>query len=152
MSHRLTANASSPSDGQVVLLRGEAGIGYVLASGFDLPPLMFTADEVDAVALGAQWVAGHADPALARAAHDVLAKLAAVFPKRTVPLGDTVLELRHQGGTAVLIFAMPRYPAATVAALRLARQVGLKAVVIGLAAECSAKEKRAIEIDGLSFR
>lgn len=66
--------------GQRVPVRGEAGIGYVLDAGFDLPPLMFTADEIDAVALGVQWVAGHADPALARAAGDVLAKLAAVLP------------------------------------------------------------------------
>jgi predicted DNA-binding transcriptional regulator YafY len=67
--------------GQRVPIRGEAGIGYVLEGGFDLPPLMLTADEIDAVALGVQWVAGHADPALARAAHDVLAKVAAVLPE-----------------------------------------------------------------------
>lgn len=67
--------------GQRVPIRGEAGIGYVLDGGFDLPPLMLTADEIDAVALGAQWVAGHADPALARAARDVLAKVAAVLPE-----------------------------------------------------------------------
>ena len=66
--------------GQRVPIRGEAGIGYVLDGGFDLPPLMLTADEIDAVALGAQWVAGHADPSLARAARDVLAKVAAVLP------------------------------------------------------------------------
>jgi len=67
--------------GQRVPVRGEAGIGYVLEGGFDLPPLMLTADEIDAVALGVQWVAGHADPALARAARDVLAKVAAVLPE-----------------------------------------------------------------------
>ena len=67
--------------GQRVPIRGEAGIGYVLEDGFDLPPLMLGADEVDAVALGLQWVGGHADPALGRAARDVLAKLAAVLPE-----------------------------------------------------------------------
>ncbi|MBO9624427.1 MAG: YafY family transcriptional regulator [Sphingomonas sp.] len=67
--------------GQRVPVRGEAGIGYVLDRGFDLPPLMLTTDEIDAVALGAQWVAGHADPALARAARDVLAKIASVLPE-----------------------------------------------------------------------
>ncbi|AQR75235.1 YafY family protein [Sphingomonas sp. LM7] len=66
---------------QRVPIRGEAGMGYVLDGGFDLPPLMLTADEIDAVALGAQWVAGHGDPALARAARDVLAKVAAVLPE-----------------------------------------------------------------------
>ena len=54
--------------GQRVPIRGEAGIGYVLDSGFDMPPLMLTSDEVEAAVLGAQWVAGRGDPALARAA------------------------------------------------------------------------------------
>lgn len=71
--------------GQRVPIRGEAGIGYVLERGFDLPPLMLTTDEIDAVALGCQWVAGHADPALARAANDVLAKLASVVPAELRP-------------------------------------------------------------------
>ncbi len=71
--------------GQRVPIRGEAGIGYVLDQGFDLPPLMLTADEVDAVALGAQWVAGNADPVLARAARDVLAKILAVLPDTMQP-------------------------------------------------------------------
>jgi predicted DNA-binding transcriptional regulator YafY len=59
---------------------GEAGFGYVLKPGFTLPPLMFTLDEVEAMALGAQWVEGRADEGLARAARDALAKIAAVLP------------------------------------------------------------------------
>lgn len=69
-----------------VPIRGEAGVGYVLDRGFDLPPLMLTTDEVEAVALGAQWVISHADPALARAASDVLAKIAAIVPADLRPL------------------------------------------------------------------
>ncbi|MGK5683044.1 MurR/RpiR family transcriptional regulator [Actinoplanes sp. URMC 104] len=45
-------------------------------------------------------------------------------------LDDAVLGLRHQGATALLAFAMPRYPAATVAAIRLARQLGMATVVV----------------------
>lgn len=71
-----------------VPIRGEAGVGYVLDAGFDLPPLMLTVDEVEAVALGAQWVVAHADPALARAALDVLAKVAAIVPEDLRPLVD----------------------------------------------------------------
>lgn len=71
--------------GQRVPIRGEAGVGYILEGGFDLPPLMLTADEIDAVALGAHWVAGHADPALARAARDVLAKIENVLPEELRP-------------------------------------------------------------------
>lgn len=66
--------------GQRVPVRGEAGIGYVLEGGYDLPPLMLTVEEVEAATLGAQWVEGHGDPALARAARDLLAKIAAVIP------------------------------------------------------------------------
>jgi len=72
--------------GQRVPVRGEAGIGYVLESGFDLPPLMLTGDEVEAAVLGAQWVAGHGDPALARAARDLIAKIATVIPAELRPL------------------------------------------------------------------
>jgi predicted DNA-binding transcriptional regulator YafY len=67
---------------QRVPIRGEAGIGYVLERGFDMPPLMLTSDEVEAVVLGAQWVLIHADEGLARAAADVLAKVSAVVPER----------------------------------------------------------------------
>jgi predicted DNA-binding transcriptional regulator YafY len=66
---------------QRVPIRGEAGIGYVLERGFDMPPLMLTSDEVEAVVLGAQWVLVHADEGLARAAADVLAKVAAIVPE-----------------------------------------------------------------------
>ena len=52
--------------GQRVPIRGEAGFGYILDDAFDMPPLMLTPDEIEAAVLGAQWVVGHADPALAR--------------------------------------------------------------------------------------
>src|SRR5688500_7679661 len=39
---------------QQVPIRGEAGIGYVLERGYDMPPLMLTPDEIEAVVLGAQ--------------------------------------------------------------------------------------------------
>ena len=54
--------------GQRVPIRGEAGVGYVLDGGFDLPPLMLTPDEIEAAVLGARWVQARGDPALARAA------------------------------------------------------------------------------------
>lgn len=71
--------------GQRVPIRGEAGIGYVLENGFDLPPLMLTANEIEAAVLGAQWVAGRGDPALARAALDLIAKIAASVPEKLRP-------------------------------------------------------------------
>jgi predicted DNA-binding transcriptional regulator YafY len=71
--------------GQRVPIRGEAGTGYVLEGGFDLPPLMLTPDEIEAAVLGAQWVAGRGDPLLARAARDLTAKIAAAVPERLRP-------------------------------------------------------------------
>ena len=60
-------------------------MGYVLDQGFDLPPLMLTPDEIEAAVLGAQWVAGRGDPALARAAQDLIAKIAVSVPERLRP-------------------------------------------------------------------
>ncbi|HSV04743.1 MAG TPA: YafY family protein [Phenylobacterium sp.] len=71
---------------QRVPIRGEAGVGYVLEKGFDLPPLMLTESEVEAAVLGAQWVASHGDPELARAAQDLVAKIGATVPERLRPL------------------------------------------------------------------
>src|SRR6266436_1498435 len=70
---------------QRVPIRGEAGMGYILEKGFDLPPLMLTPDEIEAAMLGAQWVIGHADPVLARAAEDLMAKIADTVPERLRP-------------------------------------------------------------------
>ncbi|MFA5951185.1 MAG: YafY family protein [Hyphomicrobium sp.] len=67
-------------------IRGEAGIGYVLGPGYDLPPLMFTADEVEALVVGMSWVESRADAGLAAAARDVLAKVGAVVPECLAPL------------------------------------------------------------------
>jgi predicted DNA-binding transcriptional regulator YafY len=71
--------------GQRVPIEGSAGFGYVLAPGYDMPPLMLTPDEIEAVVLGAQWVTGHSDKALSNAARDVVAKIAAVVPENLRP-------------------------------------------------------------------
>jgi predicted DNA-binding transcriptional regulator YafY len=72
--------------GQQVPIRGEAGMGYVLESGFDLPPLMLTPDEIEAAVLGAQLVGERGDPALAKAAADLIAKIGAAVPERLRPI------------------------------------------------------------------
>lgn len=68
-----------------VPIRGEAGVGYVLGDGFDLPPLMFTPDELEAVMLGLRWVARRGDADLSRAAQDTVAKIGTVLPERLRP-------------------------------------------------------------------
>lgn len=61
-------------------IEGAAGVGYLLRRGFDLPPLMFTADEIDAISVGARLVRRLRDPGLQDAADSVLAKIATILP------------------------------------------------------------------------
>ncbi len=62
-------------------IEGDPGIGYLLRPGFTLPPLMFSADELEALVLGARWVASQsADPELAHAAHQALTRITRVLP------------------------------------------------------------------------
>src|SRR5947209_3093537 len=65
-----------------VPIEGEAGVGYVLRKGFNLPPLMFTIDEVEAIAVGARLVHRLKDPKLQEAARTVLSKVTEVVPER----------------------------------------------------------------------
>ncbi len=71
---------------QHVPVTGEAGTGYVLDDGYDMPPLMLTADELEAAALGAAWVVARADPSLARNARDLLTKLSSAIPTELRPI------------------------------------------------------------------
>ncbi|HZU91074.1 MAG TPA: YafY family protein [Stellaceae bacterium] len=68
-----------------VPIEGAAGIGYVLRRGFDLPPLMFTGEEIDAIAVGVRLLHRLRDPKLQRAAESVLEKLAAIVPPALQP-------------------------------------------------------------------
>ncbi|MGA8400013.1 MAG: HTH domain-containing protein, partial [Stellaceae bacterium] len=61
-------------------IEGAAGIGYVLRRGFDLPPLMFTEDEAEAIAVGVRMLARTGDPGLQKAAESVLSKVTLVVP------------------------------------------------------------------------
>jgi predicted DNA-binding transcriptional regulator YafY len=62
-------------------IEGEAGIGYVLRRGFELPPLMLTEEEVQAVAVGMRLLRRTGDPGLETAARHVLIKLTAAMPE-----------------------------------------------------------------------
>jgi predicted DNA-binding transcriptional regulator YafY len=87
---------------QRVPIRGEAGVGYALDRGFDMPPLMLTPDEIEAAVLGAQWVMARSDPQLGRAAADLIAKIEAVIPEHLRPfLADVSLTAYRPAGMAV---------------------------------------------------
>jgi len=64
-----------------VPIDGAAGLGYVLRRGYDLPPLMFSDDEVEAMLVGMRLLRRTRDPGLQKAAESVLSKLAAVLPE-----------------------------------------------------------------------
>ena len=59
---------------------GEAGVGYVLRAGYDLPPLMFTRDEIVALVAGARLIRAWGGVAMARAAEEALIKIESVLP------------------------------------------------------------------------
>ena len=64
-----------------VPIDGEAGVGYILRPGFDLPPLMFTAEEVEAIAVGLSLLGRTGDPGLENAARSVVRKISDVLPE-----------------------------------------------------------------------
>ncbi|GAA0680845.1 YafY family protein [Marinobacterium maritimum] len=59
---------------------GEPGLGYALKPGFLLPPLMFSPEEIEALALGLKWAGERTDGPMGQAARDAMAKLEAVLP------------------------------------------------------------------------
>jgi predicted DNA-binding transcriptional regulator YafY len=63
-------------------IEGEAGVGYALKREYDLPPLMFDPDELEALALGARIASSFGDEGLGRAAESALSKIEAVLPPR----------------------------------------------------------------------
>lgn len=68
-----------------VPIEGEAGVGYALRRGYDLPPLMFDKEEILALALGARIVQSWADTKLAAAAQRALERIQLVLPEKLKP-------------------------------------------------------------------
>ena len=64
-----------------VPIEGAPGLGYVLRRGFDLPPLMFTADEIEAIAVGMRLLHRTGDAGLMGAAESVLSKITVALPE-----------------------------------------------------------------------
>ncbi|MBC2886955.1 YafY family transcriptional regulator [Ochrobactrum sp. CM-21-5] len=64
-----------------VPIDGEAGVGYILRQGFELPPLMFTRDEIVALVAGARLIRAWGGVSMARGAEEALVKIEAVLPK-----------------------------------------------------------------------
>lgn len=62
-------------------IEGEAGVGYILRPGFDLPAMTFTFEQIDALAVGLSFVEAAGDASLSLAAKEVRAKLQAALPE-----------------------------------------------------------------------
>lgn len=62
-------------------IEGEAGVGYMLRPGFDLPAMTFTFEQIDALAVGLSFVEAAGDVSLSLAAKEVRAKLQAALPQ-----------------------------------------------------------------------
>ena len=66
--------------GSGVPIDGEAGVGYLMREGFDLPPLMFSRDEIVALVAGARLLRAWGGAAMAEAAEEALVKIRSVLP------------------------------------------------------------------------
>jgi predicted DNA-binding transcriptional regulator YafY len=65
---------------QGVPIEGEAGVGYRLGKGFELPPLMFSLDEARALVASVRMAQVWQDPVLAQASQNVLSKILSILP------------------------------------------------------------------------
>ena len=61
-------------------IEGEAGVGYRLRGGFELPLRMFDVEDVEALTLGARMVEAWSSPQLGVAALSAIAKIATALP------------------------------------------------------------------------
>jgi predicted DNA-binding transcriptional regulator YafY len=71
-----------------VPIEGEAGVGYVLRHGAEIPPLMFDADEIEAVVVGIRFARAFAGNRISESAARALVKIEAAVPDRIRALGD----------------------------------------------------------------
>ena len=75
---------------QGVPIDGEAGVGYRLVAGFDLPPLMFTTLEAQALVASVRIARSRLDRSLAIAAEDALGKIVGVLPPAARAAAETL--------------------------------------------------------------
>jgi len=99
--------------GMGAIIDGTAGYGYALIEDAALPPMMFDDEEIEALVLGLRDVQAIADPALAEAAKNALAKIQARLPSQQAH------RLKHAVLTATR-FASKSQPTIDVRALRQA--------------------------------
>ncbi len=83
---------------QGVPIEGEAGVGYRLGVGFDLPPMMFTQDEAKAIVASVRMAQAWLDPAMSQAAQDALGKIMSVLPLDARVAAEALAVYAPEGG------------------------------------------------------
>jgi len=127
--------------GRTLAIEGEAGVGYRLRPGFDLPPVMFSYDEVEALVAGARMVEAWGSPELANAGRSALAKIAGALPParrdelerrrlfalnfRADPAVAQTLETIRQAIARRIVLDIDYSDARSTASQRLVRPLGL---------------------------
>lgn len=76
--------------GSGVPIEGEAGVGYIMRDGYDLPPLMFTEAEIVALVAGARLIRAWGGLDMAAAAEEALIKIETVLPDAARARAETV--------------------------------------------------------------
>ena len=85
-------------------VEGEAGVGYRLKKGFDLPPIMFSLDEVEALVAGGRMIQAWGSPELAASSRTAVAKITLALPvDRCESVQDTRLFAPRLAITAELL-------------------------------------------------
>jgi predicted DNA-binding transcriptional regulator YafY len=83
---------------QGVPIEGEAGVGYRLGAGFELPPLMFTQDEAKSLVASVRLAQVWLDPALAAQAEAALGKILSVLPLNVRAAAESLAVYAPTGG------------------------------------------------------
>lgn len=99
--------------GSGVPISGEAGVGYQLSPHYRLPPMTFTADEIEALVLGTRMVESWGDTGLRQAARSIVDKVNAV-------VGDSEREQLTGSALFSLTFSKQRAASRNLGELRQA--------------------------------
>jgi predicted DNA-binding transcriptional regulator YafY len=127
-----------------VPVEGEAGLGYMMRDGYDLPPLMFTEEEIIALSVGARMVQTWGGSSMARGAEQALEKITGVIPDATRTKAE---KLQFKAWASRPLDALTRATIDTVeAAIRAPERVLLQ-----YADEKGARTERPIRPLGLWF-
>ena len=126
-----------------VPIEGEAGVGYVLRKGADIPPLMFTPEELEALIVGARFVEAFASDAMSSHARTALLRIEGVLP-------ETLKQDRQR--PRVLVPRTPKYAEQRALMQRLHAAIAERRVVeVDYAREDGVESRRVLEPIALVF-